>query len=82
LLLVQARNVIRNLFLFGQVEEIFFKDFCRAAQIFVDLFGQGALLIGGPLEGYDHRNSEIAEQAGEVLRIRLDVGPQALVRLR
>jgi hypothetical protein len=82
LLLVQVRNVIRNLFLFGQVEEIFFENFCRAAQIFVDLFGQGALLIDGSLEGYDHRNSEIAEQAGEILNIRLELGPQALVRLR
>jgi hypothetical protein len=47
-----------------------------------DLFGQGALSIDGSLEGYDHRNSEMAEQASEVLRVRLDLGPQALVHLR
>src|SRR6516165_8303758 len=82
LLLVEARNVIGNRLLFGQVEEIFFEDFRRTARVRADLFGQGALSIDGPLEGYDHRNSEVAEQASEVLRVRLDLGPQAVVHLR
>jgi hypothetical protein len=82
LLLFQARNVVRNLLLLGQIEEILFENFRIPAHVLGDLAGQGALLVDGPLEGCDHRSSEIAEQASEALDIRLELGPQTLVNLR
>src|SRR6516162_6353610 len=81
-LVFQARNVIGNLLLLGQIEEILFENFRILPQVLGDLLGQGALLIDRPLQGCDHRNSEIAEQAGEVLDIGLELGPQARVDLR
>jgi hypothetical protein len=75
-------EVVPDFPVLGQIEEILFEKRCQIAQVLVDLLGTGALLIHRPLEGYDDRNSEIAEQPGKVPRIRLDPGAKPIVRLR
>jgi hypothetical protein len=48
----------------------------------LNLFGQRALFIDRPLEGYDDWHSEITQQESKVLRIRLDFGSKPLVCVR
>ena len=73
---------MRDLLFPGQIEEIFFENFCRTDHVLADLFRQTTFLIDGPLEGEDDRDSEMAEQASKVVYILLDLGPKTLVRLR
>ena len=71
-----------NQFLPNKIEEILLENLSAAAEMRLDVFRHGPLGVDRPLQRRDHRNTEVAEQAYEISRVRPQARAGATLHLR